>query len=82
MPDFIEPKDLPSTSPDLNPFEYKLWSILEVKVWHKWNSYLKTLKNLLRKAATVISMERVCVSTDGRLKNVKNESFWIKDVIC
>lgn len=32
LPDFIQNKDWSSRSPDLNPHNYKLWSVLEVKV--------------------------------------------------
>src|SRR6218665_3509390 len=32
VPDFIPPTLWPSNSPDLNPFDYSIWSVLQEKV--------------------------------------------------
>ena len=34
-PDFIPPKLWPPNSPDLNPVDYKVWSVMQEKVYKK-----------------------------------------------
>ena len=36
VPDFISIADSPSASPDLNPLDYKLWSVLQEKAPNNW----------------------------------------------
>lgn len=45
VPDFRENKDWASSSPDLNPQDYKLWPILEAKVLQIWQPNLKNHKH-------------------------------------
>jgi hypothetical protein len=57
---FISAEDWPSGSLDLNPLDYKLWSVLEDKASRKRHNNLDSLKRLLVKAAAEIPRRR-CV---------------------
>ncbi|XP_068083479.1 uncharacterized protein [Anabrus simplex] len=37
VPDFISTEDLRSSMPDLNPLDYRLWSVLQEMAHHHWN---------------------------------------------
>ncbi|CAK1588828.1 unnamed protein product [Parnassius mnemosyne] len=50
--DFIRHEDWPSSSPDLNPLDYKIWQ------------YLESLKTSLIKAAADIDMDLVRAAID------------------
>ena len=41
-PDFIRPTLWPPNSPDLNPVDYSIWSVLHEKVYHSKITELKT----------------------------------------
>lgn len=57
--DFIRHADWPSSSPDLNPLDYKIWSYLEEKVCAKPQTNLETLKSSIVKAVANIDMNVV-----------------------
>lgn len=59
VPAFIADEDWPSGSPDLNPLEYRLWSVLEEMACKKRHDDLDSLKRSLEKAAAEIPMETV-----------------------
>jgi len=42
-PDFIPPTLWPQNSPDLNPIDYKVWSVMQKKVYKKWNKDIDKL---------------------------------------
>src|SRR5688572_24691298 len=44
-PDFIPPTLLPSNSPDLNPVDYSIWSVLQEKVYRSSNSQRRRTQN-------------------------------------
>ena len=56
---FISAEDWPSGSPDLNPWDYKLWDVLEDMACQKHHNNLDSLKRSLVKAATEIPLETV-----------------------
>ena len=41
MPDFIPPNLWPSNRPDLNPVDYKIWSILQERVYKMEQKYCR-----------------------------------------
>ena len=47
MPDFIPPTLWPPNSPDLNPVDYSIWSVLQEKVYHSRITDLDELKTRL-----------------------------------
>ncbi|EYB87313.1 hypothetical protein Y032_0265g654 [Ancylostoma ceylanicum] len=50
LPDFISAEDWPPYSPDLNPMDYSVWSILKAKACAKSHTCLKSLREALQKA--------------------------------
>lgn len=70
--DFIRHEDWPSSSPDLNPLDYKIWQHSEEKVCAKPHRNLESLKAFLIKAVADIDMNVVRASIDDwpcRLKS-------------
>lgn len=63
VPDFISPADWPSGSPDLNPLDYGLWSVLEGMVCKKKHPSVDSLKRSLKKAVADFPLEtlRNCI---------------------
>jgi len=59
VPCFIAAEDWPSGSPDLNPLDYKLWSVMEEHACRKRHRNLEELKRSLTKAAREIPLETV-----------------------
>jgi hypothetical protein len=59
FPAFISAEDWPSGSPDLNPWDYKLWAVLEDMACQKRHNNLDRLKRFLSKAAAEIPLETV-----------------------
>jgi len=47
-PKFISPLLWPPNSPDLNPVDYSVWSILQKKVYKTHITYLDDLKHSIR----------------------------------
>uniref|UniRef100_A0A914EBS3 Transposase n=1 Tax=Acrobeloides nanus TaxID=290746 RepID=A0A914EBS3_9BILA len=77
-PDFITRDEWPPSSPDLNPLDYTVWSILEEKAYAKPHPTVESLKRALMKAWDEISVEtlkkimddfpkrlKACVEADG-----------------
>ena len=55
--DFIEAKNWSSNSPDLNPLDYELWSVLAAKMCQKSHSSLENLKHSFKKVMMEIPKE-------------------------
>ena len=51
VPDFISTSDWPSSTPDLNPLDYKLWSVLQTMACKKRSSNIDSLKRALVQVA-------------------------------
>ena len=57
VPAFISVEDWPSGSPDLNPWDYELWAVLEDMACQKRHKTLDSLKRSFVKAAAEIPLE-------------------------
>ncbi|UYV84729.1 hypothetical protein LAZ67_X003238 [Cordylochernes scorpioides] len=77
VPEFINPNEWPSGSPDLNPLDYSLWAYLEVKVCSKRYHNLDQLKSALVRAIKEIPLEKGIYPDLGLLDKepimIKNE---------
>ena len=65
--DFISRDEWPSNSPDLNPMNYSVWSILEEKACAKPHYNFESLKRALTKAWNEIMED----CSDGPLRDLK-----------
>lgn len=70
-PDFITRDQWPPYSPDLNPLDYSVWSILESKACEKPHSNVASLKRALEKAWDEISVEMLAKIVDNFPKRLK-----------
>lgn len=71
VPDFIKADDWPSSSPDLNPLDYKLWSVLEDIACSKRLHNLESLKISLERAVANFPMDVVRKSIDDWPERLK-----------
>jgi len=58
MPDFIGPDFWPPNSPDLNPLDYKVWSIMQHRVYECRMNSIDELKQRLVEVLTVDSLQQ------------------------
>ena len=78
FPDFIDLNQWPPNSPDLNPLDYSVWSVLESKACSKPHRDIDSLKEALQKAWDEIDATylrdtvevfpvrlKACVAADG-----------------
>ena len=82
IPSFISKEDWPAQSPDLNPLDYSIWSILEKRVCSTPHQTLESLKAKLMKEWDAIPQEMLraaCNLFPDRLKAiVKNKGTYIE----
>ena len=57
LPPFFSAEDWPSGSPDLNPWDYKFWPVLEDMACQKRRNNLDSLKRSLMKTAAENPLE-------------------------
>lgn len=69
--DFIRHQDWPSSSPDLNPLDYKIWQHLEQEACSKPHRNLESLKASIVKAAAQIDIEVVRAAIDDWPRRLK-----------
>ena len=70
---FWSKKMWPPGSPDLNPLDFNIWSILEAEACAKIHDIVEGLKVSLKKAWGEIPQEKLCISVEsfrGRLERV------------
>ena len=70
-PDFISRDAWPPNSPDLNPLDYSIWSILEQKACAKPHKTVESLKRALIKAWDEIPVETLAKTVDNFPKRLK-----------
>ena len=78
---FISKDKWPSRSPDLNPLDFSVWSILESKVCRTHDSLDNLKLELLRELALIPQevLHASCEASQGRLKSViKNKGGHIE----
>ena len=69
----LEQGNVARASPDLNPLDFNIWSILEAEACAKTHKTIEGLKVFLKKAWAKIPQEKLCVSVEsfrGRLERV------------
>ena len=64
VPEFISNGHWLSASPDLNPLDYKLWSILEGMICTRHHHNLESLKGTLVEAVDNFPMDAVRTAID------------------
>lgn len=64
LPGFIRSEDWPSSSPDLNPLDYSLWTELELRACRKSHPNLDSLKRALIKESKRIPIEKIRAAID------------------
>lgn len=64
LPGFISAEEWPSSSPDLNPLDYSLWTELELRACRKSHPNLSSLKRALTREAKRIPMEKLRAAID------------------
>lgn len=70
FPDFITTAEWPPYSPDLNPMDYSIWSILEARACAKPKKSLEALKQSLRREWTRMSAEEVRAAAENFQKRL------------
>ena len=82
IPQFIEKEQWPPYSPDLNPMDYSIWSILENRVCTKSHKNVEALKRKLREEWEKIPQEVLRAAIEalpGRISNViQNKGGYIE----
>ena len=81
----ITTEEWPSSSPDLNPLDYKIWSYLEEKVCSQPHMTLDRLKTAIVKAVADIDMNVVRAAIDDlprRLRTVSRQEETILNKCC
>ena len=80
VPKIISPEEWPASSPDLNPMDFSIWSILEAKVCTKAYRSVDSLKSSLQKEWVLIDENVLRAVTDNFYKVVitpQNYKPWI-----
>ena len=65
IPECISSEHWLSTSPDLNPLDYKLWSVLLRMVCTRHHHYLKSLKQVLVEDVDNFHMDFIHTAIDA-----------------
>lgn len=71
FPKFITPQEWPPYSPDLNPMDYSIWSILQARACTKPHDSIQSLKRALKKEWGKLSLEMVSKIVDNFPKRLK-----------
>lgn len=70
FPDFIDFNQWPPSSPDLNPLDYSVWSVLEAKACSKSHSSVDSLKKSLQKAWEELDVAYLSATVEDFLKRL------------
>lgn len=71
FPDFIAFNEWPPSSPDCNPMDFSVWSVLEAKACSKAHKTIDSLKNALKKAWDDIDVDYLRATVDSFPKRLK-----------
>lgn len=72
LPDFIDFNQWPPSSPDLNPMDYSVWSVLESKACSKAHSSIDSLKKSLQKAWDDLDVQYLSATVDAFPKRLRD----------
>lgn len=72
FPDFITSQEWPPYSPDLNPLDYSIWSILEARTCAKRHKSLESLKQSLLAEWNKITVEELRRVAENFVKRLKS----------
>ncbi|KAI6656076.1 hypothetical protein LOD99_11337 [Oopsacas minuta] len=72
FPGVISSEKWPPCSPDLNPLDFSIWSILEERVNAKPHRSVEVLKRTLLRERSKIPDEHVCASVDSFIVRLKS----------
>ena len=59
FPDFIKKNEWPASSPDLNPLDYTIWSVLESRVNAEAHNSVESLKRAITEAFESLDQEMI-----------------------
>lgn len=68
--DFIKKDEWPASSPDLNPLDYSIWSLLEADVNAEEHNSVESLKNAISEAFERLPMEVINQAVDNWMKRL------------
>lgn len=71
LPDFIAHEDWPSNSPDLNPLDFSVWSVIESKVCSTRHASLDSLKASLIEAWNEMSEDYLRATCDAFVSRLR-----------
>ncbi|KAI6647058.1 hypothetical protein LOD99_8895 [Oopsacas minuta] len=71
IPDFIPKDECPPYSPDLNPMDYSIWLILEIKACAKAHTNVESLKVSLRREWVKIPQETLRAAVEAFSRTLK-----------
>ena len=72
MPQLVPPDFWPPSSPDLNPLDYGIWSVLKQKVYRHHTDNMDELKQRIRSCWKEIDQELINSTIDQFRMPVKN----------
>lgn len=70
FPDFITKDQWPAASPDLNPLDYAIWSVLESKVNAETHESVESLTEALEEAFSNLDQEGINKSIDDWMRRL------------
>ncbi|KAI6653138.1 hypothetical protein LOD99_3974 [Oopsacas minuta] len=70
VPEFISTEEWPTSSPDLNPMNFCIWSILESRVCAKPHKNVESLKSSLKRECDLISEDVLLAAVDNFYKRL------------
>ena len=70
LPDFITKDEWPASSPDLNPLDYAIWSILEVEVNAEAHDSVDLLKDAINDSFNNLNQATINKSINDWMKRL------------
>ena len=71
VPDFLAKEEWPPSSPDLNPMDFCVWSVLEKNVCRNPHSTVEALKQTLKREWAKLSMDVLRAAVEATPKRLK-----------
>ena len=84
--DFIKKDEWSASSPDLNPLDYSIWSLLEADVNAEEHNSVESLKNAISEAFERLPMEVINQAVDNWMKRldavIKAKGGHFDEILC